>query len=229
MGPLLGGGHAALQNQHGFVADGLVSADIVLFNGTSLKASSTSHPDLFWALKGAGHNFGVITNFELKAYDTPKSNWTMTNFIFPQSKLEPFLDALNEVDNLGDHDRKLVLQSAILILPAIDPVNAVISSQVIYLGSPEQAEPFVRRFRAVGPASERQVLNVPYRDYFINVNSGLNDNACRRDWNLFTHAISVPKYDKTAMRNGLKVSMSCCRIRDLRLRRGCWRIMDIRE
>ncbi|KAF2214235.1 hypothetical protein CERZMDRAFT_6798, partial [Cercospora zeae-maydis SCOH1-5] len=59
----LGGGHSMLQGQHGFAADNLVSACLVLVNSTAITMSRTSHPELSWALRGAGHISGIVTSF----------------------------------------------------------------------------------------------------------------------------------------------------------------------
>lgn len=67
-GLTLGGGIGWLVREHGLALDNLVAAEIVTANGEILHLSETDNPDLFWAIRGGGGNFGVVTWFEFKAH-----------------------------------------------------------------------------------------------------------------------------------------------------------------
>lgn len=68
MGAMLGGGLGRLEGLHGLTSDALRSAHVVLWNGTIIQVSDKMNSDLFWGLRGAGQNFGFVTQAILETY-----------------------------------------------------------------------------------------------------------------------------------------------------------------
>jgi FAD/FMN-containing dehydrogenase len=89
-GLTLGGGVGWLMHRHGLVIDNLVSAEVVLADGRIVRTSAEQMPDLFWALRGGGGNFGVVTEFEYRLH--PVGPEVHLAFLFwPQDQLESAL------------------------------------------------------------------------------------------------------------------------------------------
>lgn len=88
-GLTLGGGHGYLTRKCGLTIDNLLSADVVLADGRLVHASETENPDLFWALRGGGGNFGVVTSFEYRLH--PVSTVVAGPMFWPMDQLETTL------------------------------------------------------------------------------------------------------------------------------------------
>ena len=67
-GVTVGGGIGWLMRKHGLTVDNLLAADVVTAEGSLVRASLDEHPDLFWALRGGGGNFGVVTSFQFSLH-----------------------------------------------------------------------------------------------------------------------------------------------------------------
>lgn len=94
MGPALGGGHGWLQGHHGLLADQWVEMRVVLADGSVVVVDGDS--DLMWAMKGAGHNFGIVTAVTIKIYDIVHEDWAIETFIFDGDKVGDVYAAANE-------------------------------------------------------------------------------------------------------------------------------------
>ncbi|CUA78499.1 6-hydroxy-D-nicotine oxidase [Rhizoctonia solani] len=93
-GLTLGGGFGWLCSQHGLVIDNLVQATVVTSPGDILTASDSQNADLFWALRGGGANFGVVTEFVLKLHEQRPDLYTAT-LLFPPPSLEKVTNEIN--------------------------------------------------------------------------------------------------------------------------------------
>ncbi|MFC9916636.1 FAD-binding oxidoreductase [Streptomyces sp. NPDC127197] len=89
-GLTLGGGHGYLTRKYGLTADNLLGADIVLADGTFVTVSEDERPDLFWALRGGGGNFGVITSFTYRLYPVDTIGFGVT--VWPVERTREVLE-----------------------------------------------------------------------------------------------------------------------------------------
>ena len=102
-GLTLGGGYGYLSRRYGMACDNLLSADVVTASGELVTASADSHPDLFWALRGGGGNFGVVTSLKFQLHPVREPLGGLIVFPFHMSKavLQRFRDlSLEASDNL---------------------------------------------------------------------------------------------------------------------------------
>lgn len=102
--------------------DQIIQADMILPNGTAITVSEASHPDLFWAVRGAGHNFGLVTNFKYKIYDVdPKHTWSWEFLFFRHDQLEAVFSLAKELS--PTHHTNLVDFIFWMSIPEMDPAH----------------------------------------------------------------------------------------------------------
>lgn len=98
MGPMLGGGHGLLQGRYGLLADQIVEMRVVLANGEIVTVSEKENKELFWVMRGAGHNFGVVTSVRYKIYDVPKEDvWSFGSMMFSGARLGELVPVFNQM------------------------------------------------------------------------------------------------------------------------------------
>ncbi|KAJ7144830.1 FAD dependent oxidoreductase [Mycena crocata] len=99
-GFILGGGYGYHSNQYGLAADTVLSFELVLPNGSVKNITEKSDPDLFWALKGGGNNFGIVTSFVLRAF--PQGQVWGGSVVQTPGQQEAVGAALHQFDSVTD-------------------------------------------------------------------------------------------------------------------------------
>jgi FAD/FMN-containing dehydrogenase len=152
-GLTLHGGVGHLRRKYGLTIDSLLSVDIVTADGRLLRASAAENEDLFWAVRGAGSNFGVVTSFEFQAY--PVGPQVMVGAIF--YPFEPARELIPRwLDYMASAPEELSSIAFCWSVPAAEPFPAelhgtpIIAVAGVYSGSVEDGEPVVQPLRELG-------------------------------------------------------------------------------
>lgn len=116
VGATLGGGIGYYSGLHGVISDSLLSARIITGKGELLTASATSNSHLFWAIKGAGFNYGVVTEATFQLYDQTNGGEAMNaDMMFPASANGSVWKAI--AGFVGNQPKELSLNAAVVFRP----------------------------------------------------------------------------------------------------------------
>lgn len=152
-GLTLGGGMGYLTRKGGLTIDRLLEAEVVLASGEVVTASETSHPDLFFAIRGGGGNFGVVTSFTFNLL--PIKNVYGGPMFWPLKKAHEAMKFYDEITKDAPND--LYGFFAFLIVPPGDPFPEHLHSKNVcgivwcYTGPMENAEEVFKPIREFGP------------------------------------------------------------------------------
>ncbi|KAE8390891.1 hypothetical protein BDV23DRAFT_172004 [Aspergillus alliaceus] len=136
-GSTLGGGCGWLTGRYGLIIDSLLSVKMVLADGSIVEASETSSPDLFWAARGAGQAFGVVTELVFRAYDLKHKVFGGALY-FALDKLPTIVDFANEFHRRKDENSGFMFG---FTAPPFMTGTAVLAV-LFYNGTREEAEAF---------------------------------------------------------------------------------------
>jgi FAD/FMN-containing dehydrogenase len=188
-GLTLGGGIGWLMRKHGLAIDNLVEAEVVTAEGDIIRASSREHPDLFWALRGGGGNFGVVSSFRFTLHPVGPTVlagpvfWaaddTADVLRFYRDFVADAPDELGNVIRLGTIPPLAVVAEELHFRPAI----AVGSC---YAGSVEEGERALRALRGFGTPLVDLVGPTPYVDH----QSGVDDTV-PHGWHYYWKATNL--------------------------------------
>ena len=116
-GLALSGGVSHQRRLHGMTVDNLLSAEVILADGRVVRASADEHPDLYWALRGGGGNFGVVTSFELRLHELGPEVFGL-NVAYPLEEARRVLAGWR--DAVADAPDELSTAGFVWSLPVID-------------------------------------------------------------------------------------------------------------
>ncbi|KAL4928009.1 FAD-binding oxidoreductase [Aspergillus undulatus] len=196
----LGGGHGRLQGVHGMVSDNFLQFNVVLADGSAVRVNSTSHSDLYWALRGAGHNFAIVTSMEMKIFPRGPDTWHYKNYVWAGDKLDAVFTALNDLHNSDNGTTPVIMAvnyGSFLVLPTISETEPVLSWQFAARGGAEEAAPYLAPFDAIEALSTSSG-DVPYPEVAHAQSVGENDITCAGRMNRLLSTAGLQVYNLTA-------------------------------
>ncbi|KAH8589816.1 hypothetical protein B0O99DRAFT_664427 [Bisporella sp. PMI_857] len=175
----LGGGHGRLEGLYGMISDNFRQLNVVLADGSAIRVNAASHSDLFWAIRGAGHNFGI-------------------NYLWRGDKLNDVFVALNTLHGNGTTPVNMTANVGnFLMVPAISETEPVIFWQFTFRGTATEAAPYLAPFDAIASVSSNSG-DVPYPEIGHAQSVGEDDIACRSTADRIITTAGLQTYNITA-------------------------------
>lgn len=167
-GLTLGGGMGWLTRTFGMTVDSLKSAEVVLASGEIVTANDSEHPELFWALRGGGGNFGVVTSFEFQLHDM-RPNIMSGLIVYALSDARSVFPQYVEYCKAAPDELTVwgVLRKAppLPFLPEEVHGTGVLVLAVVWTGDPDDAKPHLDVLRSFGTPVGEHLGVQPYVDF----------------------------------------------------------------
>jgi FAD/FMN-containing dehydrogenase len=187
-GLTLSGGEGWLSGAHGLTADNLISAELVTADGRLVQAARNCHPELLWALRGGGANFGVVTSLTFRLHEV--ANRVIGGLVlFGVGAAPQVLGTLAELHRAG---RDEFAPAAVFMcapparfVPGDAVGRPVLAVVPAWLGDPAEGERFLAPLRALRPLAESTRL-MPYVVLQSLLDSGM-PSGLRRRWTSARH------------------------------------------
>jgi FAD/FMN-containing dehydrogenase len=167
-GLTLGGGFGWLTRKYGMTVDNLLSADVVTIDGKKLRASEKENADLFWAIRGGGGNFGVITQFEFRLYQVgPEilSGLLVFPFKLAKSVLKQYRDFIQTTP--PEFNVWVVMRKAppLPFLPEEVHVKEVLVLAICVVSDFDEGEKLIELLRGFGGPVGEHIGRMPYTNW----------------------------------------------------------------
>jgi FAD/FMN-containing dehydrogenase len=179
-GLTLGGGVGYLVRKHGLTIDNLLAADVVTADGKFLRADSDSHPDLFWALRGGGGNFGVVTGLQLRLHELETVVGGMLILPATQATIHGFVAEAEAAPEELSAIANVMPAPPMPFLPPEQHGRLIIFAVLVYAGEAEAGERAMAPFRALAEPIADMLGPKPYPEIFVPAEEGFHPVASVR-------------------------------------------------
>jgi alkanesulfonate monooxygenase SsuD/methylene tetrahydromethanopterin reductase-like flavin-dependent oxidoreductase (luciferase family)/FAD/FMN-containing dehydrogenase len=161
------GGVGWLSRQHGLTIDHLQAVEMVLADGSVVRASHEENSDLFWAVRGAGANFGIVTSFEFEVYDVGNVGWGQ--LVFDASDTSTLLREWGATIEAAPRDLTsfIILGAPRRGQPPVAQVMAVVNSD-----KPDVILNRLQPLAAIAPMYDHSIVITPYASLMANAQGG---------------------------------------------------------
>jgi FAD/FMN-containing dehydrogenase len=190
-GLTLGGGVGYLVRKYGLTIDDLLAAEVVTADGQTLQVDAKTHPGLFWAIRGGGGNFGVVTRFKFRLHEVgtvvggmlllPATPEVIAGFI---AEAEAAPDELSAIANV-------MPAPPMPFLPPEQHGKLVVLAMLVYAGAVEAGERALAPFRALAEPIADMLRPMPYPEIYPPEEEGYHPTA-------IGHTMFVDRIDREA-------------------------------
>ena len=179
-GITLGGGIGYLVRKHGLTIDDLLAAEVVTADGRLLQVDTETHPELFWAIRGGGGNFGVATGLQFRLH--PVDQFVGGLLVLPATPeaIAGFVAAAEAAPEELSTIANILPAPPLPFLPAEHHGQLVIMATLAYAGDPEAGQRAVAPLRALAPPITDLVKPMPYPEIYPPEQEGFHPTAVSR-------------------------------------------------
>ncbi|HJU97267.1 MAG TPA: FAD-binding protein, partial [Jiangellaceae bacterium] len=165
-GITLGGGVGFLARKHGLTIDNLLAADIVTADGKLLRVDAENHPELFWAIRGGGGNFGVVTRFHFRLHEVASVVGGMLMLPATPEVIASFMAAADAAPDELSTILNVMPAPPMPFIPAEHHGRIVAMALMAHAGEGGAGEQVMAPFRALATPIVDMVKPMPYAELF---------------------------------------------------------------
>ena len=180
-GITLGGGVGFLARKFGLAIDNLLAAEIVTANGEILQVDETSHPDLFWAIRGGGGNFGVVTKFKYKLHELGDCYGGVLVLPATSEIIADFTEIAKSAPDELSTIANLMPMFPMPLVPEAFHGKLALIVMMVYAGEPAEGEKVVAPMRALAKPIADMLGPMRYKDIFMPENPDYHPTAVSRN------------------------------------------------